>query len=56
MDFLNHHFYLGLCIGAVLGLIGIAFAVMRLMDTKGEVKRLKHWCTNSACKFNYIIS
>ena len=41
MDFLNHHFYLGLCIGAVLGLIGIAFAVMRLMDTKGEVKRLK---------------
>ena len=41
MDFLNHHFYLGLCIGAVLGLIGIAFAVMRLMDTKGEVRRLK---------------
>ena len=40
-NFLNHHFYLGLCIGAVLGLIGIAFAVMRLMDTKGEVRRLK---------------
>jgi hypothetical protein len=41
MDFLNHHFYLGLGIGGVLGLIGIAFAVMRLFDTKGEVKRLK---------------
>ena len=41
MDFLNHHFYLGLGIGAILGLIGISFAVMRLFDTKGEVKRLK---------------
>jgi hypothetical protein len=41
MDFLNHHFYLGLAIGGVLGLIGITFAVMRLMDTKGEVRRLK---------------
>ena len=41
MDFLNHHFYLGLGIGAFLGLIGISFAVMRLFDTKGEVKRLK---------------
>jgi len=41
MDFLNHHFYLGLCVGAVLGLIVIAFALMRLWDTKGEVKRLK---------------
>jgi hypothetical protein len=41
MDFLNHHFYLGLGIGALLGLLGIAFAVMRLFDTKGEVRRLK---------------
>src|SRR5271155_486155 len=41
MDFLNHHFYLGLGIGAGLGLIGIAFAVMRLLDTKSEVRRLK---------------
>jgi hypothetical protein len=41
MDFLNHHFYLGLCVGAVLGLIVIAFALMRLWDTKSEVKRLK---------------
>ena len=41
MDFLNHHFYLGLCVGAVLGLIVIAFALMRLWDTKNEVKRLK---------------
>src|ERR1700719_4493137 len=41
MDFLNHHFYLGLGIGNFLGLIGISFAVMRLFDTKGEVKCLK---------------
>jgi hypothetical protein len=41
MEFLNNHFYLGLAIGGVLGLLGIAFAVMRLMDTKSEVKRLK---------------
>jgi hypothetical protein len=41
MDFLNHHFDLGLGIGVVLGLIGIAFALLRLWDTKGEVKRLK---------------
>jgi hypothetical protein len=41
MDFLNHHFYLGLCVGAVLGLIVIAFALMRLWDTKSEVRRLK---------------
>src|SRR5246127_3411278 len=41
MDFLNQHFYLGLGVGVVLGLIGIAFAVLRLWDTKGEVKRLK---------------
>jgi len=41
MDFLNHHFYLGLGIGVVLGLIGIVFALLRLWDTKGEVKRLK---------------
>jgi hypothetical protein len=41
MDFLNHHFYLGLGIGVVLGLMGIAFALLRLWDTKGEVKRLK---------------
>jgi hypothetical protein len=41
MDYLNHHFYFGLAIGALLGLIGIAFALMRLWDTKNEVKRLK---------------
>jgi hypothetical protein len=41
MDFLNHHFYLGLGIGAVLGLLGIGFALMRLFDTKAEVRRLK---------------
>jgi cell division protein FtsB len=41
MDFLNHHFYLGLGVGALLGLIVIVFALMRLWDTKGEVRRLK---------------
>jgi cell division protein FtsB len=42
MNFLNnHHFYLGLCVGAAVGLIIIAFALMRLWDTKAEVKRLK---------------
>ncbi|MBV8226450.1 MAG: hypothetical protein JO232_14815 [Verrucomicrobia bacterium] len=41
MDFLQNHFYLGLGIGVVLGLIGVTFALIRLWDTKGEVKRLK---------------
>jgi len=42
MNFLNnHHFYLGLCVGAAVGLMIIAFALMRLWDTKAEVKRLK---------------
>jgi hypothetical protein len=41
MDFLNNHFYLGLGIGFFLGLIGIVFAVNRLWETKGEVRRLK---------------
>jgi hypothetical protein len=41
MDFLHNHFYLGLGIGVVLGLIGVTFALIRLWDTKGEVKRLK---------------
>jgi hypothetical protein len=41
MDFLHNHFYLGLGIGVVLGLIGVTFALLRLWDTKGEVKRLK---------------
>jgi cell division protein FtsB len=41
MDFLNNYFYWGLGIGVVLGLIGIGFTIMRLWDTKGEVRRLK---------------
>jgi len=41
MEFLQHHFVLGFGIGVVLGLIGIGFAVIRLFDTKHEVKRLK---------------
>jgi hypothetical protein len=41
MDFLNNHFFWGLGAGLVLGLIGIVLVIMRLWDTKGEVKRLK---------------
>jgi hypothetical protein len=41
MDFLNNSFYWGLGIGVVLGVIGIGFTIMRLWDTKGEVRRLK---------------
>ena len=41
MHFLNSYFYWGLGIGVVLGLIGIGFALMRLWDTKAEVRRLK---------------
>ena len=41
MDFLHNHFYLGLSIGVVLGLIGAGFAVIRLLDTKADVRRLK---------------
>jgi cell division protein FtsB len=41
MEFFNDHFYWGLGIGAGLGLIGIIFGVIRLLETKGEVKRLK---------------
>ena len=41
MDFLNNYFYWGLGIGVFLGLIGIVFAVNRLLETKGEVRRLK---------------
>ena len=41
MHLLNSYFYWGLGIGVVLGLIGIGFALMRLWDTKAEVRRLK---------------
>jgi hypothetical protein len=41
MDFLNHHFYLGLTIGAGLGLVAVFFLILRLWDSKNEVKRLK---------------
>jgi hypothetical protein len=41
MDFLNNYFYWGLGIGIGLGLIAIVFGIMRLWETKGEVKRLK---------------
>ena len=41
MDFLQHHFILGLGIGVVLGLTGIIVVLMRLFATKGEVKRLR---------------
>ena len=41
MDSLNNHFYWGLGIGIGLGLIAIIFGIMRLWETKGEVRRLK---------------
>ena len=41
MHFLNNYFYWGVGIGVFLGLIGILFAVNRLWETKGEVRRLK---------------
>ena len=41
MHLLNNYFYWGLGIGVVLGLIGIGFTLMRLWDTKAEVRRLK---------------
>jgi cell division protein FtsB len=41
MHLLNSYFYWGLGIGVVLGLIGIGFTLMRLWDTKAEVRRLK---------------
>jgi hypothetical protein len=41
MDFLDNHFYWGLSIGVGLGLIVIVYGLLRLWDTKAEVKRLK---------------
>ena len=41
MDFLNNHFFWGLGVGIVLGLIAIAFTLLRLWETKREVGRLR---------------
>ena len=41
MDFLDNHFYWGLGIGVGLGLIVIVYGLLRLLETKGEVKRLR---------------
>lgn len=41
MDFLNNHFFWGLGAGIVLGLIAIAFTLLRLWETKREVARLR---------------
>jgi cell division protein FtsB len=41
MDFLDNHFYWGLSIGVGIGLIVIVYALLRLWESKGEVKRLK---------------
>jgi cell division protein FtsB len=41
MEFLNNYFYWGLAIGIGLGLIVIIFGLVRLLEIKGEVKRLK---------------
>jgi hypothetical protein len=41
MDFFNDHFFWGLGVGFGLGLVPALFAVMRLFETKADVKRLK---------------
>src|ERR1700737_252897 len=41
MEFLNNYFYWGLAIGIGLGLIVTIFGLVRLLEIKGEVKRLK---------------
>ena len=41
MEFLDNHFYWGLGIGVGLGLIVIVYGLLRLLETKGEVKRLR---------------
>jgi hypothetical protein len=41
MEFLDNHFYWGLSIGVGLGLIVIVYGLLRLLETKGEVKRLR---------------
>ena len=41
MEFLDNHFYWGLSIGVGLGLIVLVYGLLRLLETKGEVKRLR---------------
>src|SRR6266446_8038865 len=41
MEFLNNYFYWGLAIGIGVGLIVTIFGLVRLLEIKGEVKRLK---------------
>jgi hypothetical protein len=41
MDFTNDHFFWGLGVGLLLGLIGIALSMFRLWETRREVTRLR---------------
>src|ERR1700722_11497412 len=41
MDFTNDHFFWGLGVGLLLGLIGIALSMFRLWETRREVARLR---------------
>ena len=41
MDFTQEHFFWGLGVGLLLGLIGIVLAILRLWETRREVSRLR---------------
>jgi hypothetical protein len=41
MDFANDHFFWGLGVGILLGVIGIVLAIIRLWDARREVGRLR---------------
>jgi hypothetical protein len=41
MDFANNHFFWGLGVGLLLGIIGIGLAIIRLWDARREVGRLR---------------
>jgi hypothetical protein len=41
MDFLNDHFFWGLGVGFLLGLIGIVLTILRLWEARREVSRLR---------------
>jgi hypothetical protein len=41
MDFTQEHFFWGLGVGLLLGLIGIVLAILRLWETRREVGRLR---------------
>jgi len=41
MDFTHDHFFWGLGVGLLLGLIGTGLAILRLWETRREVIRLR---------------